>query len=532
MTAETETVVVLLFVVASLVAIGARKFRLPYTVALILVGLALGGLQLLDAPQLTQNVLFLVFLPGLIFEAAFHIDFERLWRDHLAVLGLAIPGVAASIGITAALLVFASAEVPQLHGIGWALSLVFGAAVAATDPISVVSLFKEVGAPRRLRLLIEGESLLNDGTSIVFFTLVLALATGAPTSASRMVVDFGLVVGGGVAVGGVIGLLVSLMTRRIDDAMVEITLTTVAAYGSFLAAEKLGFSGVISAVAAGLICGNYGARTGMTPSTRVAVETFWEYAGFALNSLVFLLMGFQIRIDTLLAAWPIILIAYLVVTLARGLVVFGTTGLLTMTRARIPLSWSVILTWGGLRGALSMVLALSLPVDLPLRDVIVNAVFGVVLLTILVQGLTMTPLARWLGVIGGREKIVAYEVSRTRIQLANDVLSRIGQLRHSSRVDSQALDAIEAEYRQRLDEAHAELDQAEFDEVDRLREDVAQLRRRMLLIEKKEAIESRRHGSIGDEAFNQLLADINARFLELESAGLPGGNPIQDNATN
>lgn len=515
---ETETLIILLFVVASVVAVIARKLRTPYTVALVLVGLGLGALHLLHAPQLTQNVLFLVFLPGLIFEAAYHIDFDELWRDRLAVLGLAIPGVAVSIGITAALIVFASSEIQHLPAIGWTLALVFSAAVAATDPISVVSLFKELGAPRRLTLLIEGESLLNDGTAIVFFTLVLSLVMGNTLSPAGMVVDFGKVVGGGLIIGGIIGLLISQMIRRIDDAMVEITLTTVAAYGSFLVAYKLDYSGVISTVAAGLICGNYGAQTGMSPSTRVATETFWEYTGFALNSLIFLLMGLEIQLDTLWTIWPMIVVAYVSITLARGLVVFGTTGLLALSRARIPRTWSMVLSWGGLRGALSMVLVLSLPWDMPLRDLIVNMVFGVVLLSILVQGLSMTPLARTLGIIGKREALTEYEAARTRLHLANDVLALIGQMRHSSHIDARALDKLESTYRARTSELNTLLEKIDVDASIRCSEDLIQLQRRMLLFEKKQALEARQHGTIGEDAFNDLLADIDARFLELESA--------------
>ena len=357
-----------------------------------------------------------------------HIDFEDLWRDRTAVLSLAIPGVAMAIGITALLIVFAGNEFSHLPSIGWMLALLFSTAVAATDPISVVSLFREMGAPRRVNLLIEGESLLNDGTAIVFFTLVLALIMGKEMSATELVVDFGWVVGGGLLIGGISGLLISQMIRSIDDAMVEITLTTIAAYGSFLLANKLGFSGVISTVAAGLICGNYGARTGMSPTTRVATETFWEYIGFALNSLIFLLVGLEIQIKTLWEIWPMIVIAYLAVTFSRALIVFGVSGLLVMRRARIPRAWAIVLSWGGLRGALSMVLVLSLPREIPLRDLIVNMVFGVVLLSILIQGLSMMPLARALGVVGNREALTAYEVIRTRLQLSNDVLAIIGQM--------------------------------------------------------------------------------------------------------
>ena len=179
--------------------------------------------------------------------------------------------------------------------------------------------------------------------------------------------------------------------------MIEITLTTIAAYGSFLAAEHFHYSGVIATVAAGMLCGNYGARVGMSPSTRIAVETFWEYVAFALNSIVFLLIGLEVNFQALLASWQAILVAYLVVTGGRALIIFGASSLLRRTRERIPWAWSVILTWGGLRGGLPMVLVLSLPRDFPHRELLVSMTFGVVILSILVHGLTMSPLLQMAG---------------------------------------------------------------------------------------------------------------------------------------
>jgi CPA1 family monovalent cation:H+ antiporter len=495
------------------VAIGARRLHIPYTVALVPVGLGLSALQVLHPPQLTRDMLFLIFLPGLIFEAAFHIDFEDLWRDRAAVIALAIPGVMLSIVLTASLLVFAGKEIHYLANIGWALALVFGAAVAATDPIAVVGLFTELGAPRRLTLLIEGESLLNDGTSIVFFSLILSLVMGAAASPGGLLVEFGHVVGGGLIVGIVVGLLATVVVRQIDDAMVEVMLLTIAAYGSFLAAEQLGVSGVISTVAAGLICGNYGMRTAMSPSTRLAVQTFWDYLGFAINSLVFLLMGFEIRIDTLISAWPIIVVAYVAVIVARSIVIFGISGLLQLSHARIPQSWSWILVWGGLRGALSMVLVLSLPAQLPLRELIVNMVFGVVLLSILVQGLSMTVLARRLGVIGEREAMTNYEVARARRQLVTEAFAEIQRMRDGRYAEPQVLNIVEAEYRRRAAAAEAQLDSVDLDKERLLGEELAETRRRLLLLERKQVMEARQRGVIGDAAFNQLLADIDARLL-------------------
>ena len=228
-------------------------------------------------------------------------------------------------------------------------------------------------------------------------------------------------------------------------------------------------------------------------------------------------MGFEIRIDTLLSAWPIIVVAYIAVTLARSIVIFAVSGVLKVRNARIPPSWNWILIWGGLRGALSMVLALSLPKHLPLRDLIVNMVFGVVLLSILIQGLSMTSLARRLGVIGSRTTVTEYELARLRRRLAMNVLEEIGRLREGRFAHSRTLDAIEKEYRERANHAELQLDQAELDEEHLMTREVPEIRRRLLLFEREQLIEERRSGLLSDVVFNQLLADIDARLLESES---------------
>ena len=269
--------------------------------------MALGILNLFTPPHLTKELLFSVFLPGLLFEAAFHIEFREFWRNRLAIASLAVPGVAAAVALTTVIL---TPVVNTLHleqDFTWQYALVFGALIAATDPIAVVAVFRSLGVPRRLSVLLDGESLLNDGTAIVFFTLSLSLVTGASVTAGQLATDFFKIVGFGGLIGAAVGLAVSQVIKQIDDAMIEITLTTIAAYGSFVTAEHFHYSGVIAVVVAGVLCGNYGARIGMTPSTRVAVETFWEYVAFALNSIVFLLIGLEVHLDALFSSWKVIL---------------------------------------------------------------------------------------------------------------------------------------------------------------------------------------------------------------------------------
>jgi CPA1 family monovalent cation:H+ antiporter len=395
---QTEIAFILLFVVATAVAIGGRWLPIPYTVALVLAGLALGSLKVFPAPELTRELLFSVFLPGLIFEGAFQIDLREFRANLITLACLAVPGVVVSIALVTAALTPLVAALGLAPGFDWRGALVFGALISATDPIAVLAIFRNLGAPARLTLLIDAESLLNDGTAIVFFTLSLALLGGRAPSASHLTLQFLSIVGGGVAVGVAVGLAASALIRRIDDPMIEITITTIAAYGSFASAEILHSSGVIAAVGAGMLCGHYGARRGaMSATTRVAVEAFWEYVAFALNSTVFLLLGLQVHVRALLGFWIPILAAYLVVTAGRALMIYLGCAFASLTRERFPWRWSAVLTWGGLRGALPMVLVLSLPQDLPNRELLVSMTFGVALLSIVIQGLTMSGLLSWLG---------------------------------------------------------------------------------------------------------------------------------------
>jgi monovalent cation:H+ antiporter, CPA1 family len=395
-----ETTLVILFSVATAAAIAARLVKIPYTAVLVLAGIVLGAFHLVNPPRLTHELLFGVILPGLLFEAAFNIDVRIFLRNKMAITALAIPGVIAAILLAGAGTAFAISAFSEARGLTLEQGLVFGALVAATDPIAVVAIFKEVKVPARLATLVDGESLLNDGTSIVLLSLLLAAVTGVGTGYGHLALQFVLIVGGGAFLGFVGGTIASRLIARIDDAMIEITITVITAYGTFALAEQAGVSGVIATVVAGMYCGEYGWREGMSRQTKIALVAFWDYVAFALNSVVFLLIGFEVSTPALLQAWPEIVLAFLVVIAARAAVVFAVGGILSRTRERLPWSWLTVMTWGGLRGALSMVLALSLPYNFPNRELLVTLTFGVVVLSILVQGLTMQRLLTRVGIVG------------------------------------------------------------------------------------------------------------------------------------
>lgn len=514
---QTETILILLFSVAVTVAIAVRQLNIPYTVALVLAGLVLGILNLFTPPHLTKQLLFSVFLPGLLFEAAFHIEFREFWRNRLAIVSLAVPGVAAAVALTTVLLTPVINTLHLEHNFTWQYALVFGALIAATDPIAVVAVFRGLGVPRRLSVLLEGESLLNDGTAIVFFTLSLTLVSGAGVTGWQLTTDFLKIVGFGGLIGAALGLAVSQVIKHIDDAMIEITLTTIVAYGAFVTAEHFHYSGVIAVVVAGVLCGNYGARTGMSPSTRVAVGTFWEYVAFALNSIVFLLIGMEVNLEALFISWKVILVAYLIVTAGRGFIIFAVSALLQRTREKISRPWSVVLMWGGLRGGLSMVLVLSLAKDFLHRDQLVTMTFGVVMLSILVHGMTISPLLRWLGIVKGREHRAAYEFARGKLQAAGAALAELDRMSHVHFSHDDVRAHLKNEYEKRVKDEQDYIGGLELDRGTIMAQESQWAHRHLLLTEKNHVIDSFQQGVLDQVIYEKLLADIDARLLRLES---------------
>ncbi len=272
------------------------------------------------------------------------------------------------------------------------VALVFGSLVAATDPVAVVSLFRLLGVPKRLSVLVEGESLLNDGTALVLFNLMLAIAITGEFNLLSGVLEFIKVAVGGIMLGLLLGWVISRLISRIDDYLIEITLTTVLAYGSYLLAEQLHFSGVLAVVAAGLITGSLGPQ-GMSPTTRIVLYNFWEYITFLVNSLVFLLIGLDVDIWALFQSWQPIAWSIGAVLIARIIVVYGLGWITNRISEPISLRWRHVIAWGGLRGALSLALALSLPAAFgDDRFLLRTMAFGVALFTLLIQATTMD---RW-----------------------------------------------------------------------------------------------------------------------------------------
>ena len=391
MTPDLSQLGLLLFV-SALVAILSRRLHLPYTVGLVLAGMGLSLMQVRLQLHLSKDLIFTVFLPPLVFEAALCIRWREFKSD------LPVVAVLASLGV----LLAAAVTAGGMHYIldwTWGSSIVFGVLIAATDPVSVIATFKEAGVQGRLRLLIESESLLNDGTAAVGFVAVLSVLAGAHYNIASISGVMLFTIGGGVLIGAAVGFISMYLAGRTSDYLVELIFTALAAYGSFFVAEHFGCSGVLAALTAGLVVGNYRPRGSLSESGHHALETFWEFIAFVANSLIFILIGAQEAQQHFRGIWLPVLVAIALVTLGRAVAIYPLCALFSRSRLKVDRRHQHILFWGGLRGALALALALALPDDLPQRDAIVSISFAVVAFSVFAQGLTITPLLRSLGQI-------------------------------------------------------------------------------------------------------------------------------------
>ncbi len=496
-----------LMLVASAVAMVTQRFRMPYALGLVVVGLVIGAPRLLPQAHLDPHVLFTIFLPPLLFEAAINLRVDALRADWKPIAAFALLGTLIATLVSGGLAAW-------LLGLPLAIALVFGALMAPTDPISVMAILKRLGVDHRLGLIVEAESLFNDGVAVVLFSVLLAIAMGGALGPLEGIARFLLVVLGGAGIGMLVGALASWVTHAFNDHLLEITLTTVVAFGAYLCAEAVHVSGVVAVVSAGLVVGNWGMRTGMSPTTRLAVTSFWEYAAFAGNSLVFLLVGIEAAYGAWWTKLPLVIGACAIVLAGRAAAVYLVAPALGRVGAPVPLAWRHLLVWGGLRGALSMALVLGLPKDLPYRAELVAMTFGVVLFSLLVQGLTVGRLAARLGLAAAEVKDEAYRrLSAARLAWQS-ALDEIDRQTARGALPAPVASSVAADFRDRVAAAEAAIADLHLSDEALRSSNEAKAYGLAFRAARNALREAQLAGVVEDDATSDLIAEIDEALAE------------------
>jgi len=511
---EIIPVLIILLLVATVVALLSRRLRIPYVTGLVVAGLAIAEF-LPDRIGLESSLIINLFLPILLFEAAINTDVSRLRSTLKPVFLLAGPGVLIASGITAIVLTV-------VLGLDWIPALLAGVLLAITDTVSVIAVFKEVSVPARLSTIVEGESLFNDGMALVLYGLILqAYSTGSVTLADG-IQRFLIVIVGGALLGTVLGYLSTGLFARSDDPLSGILLTVALALGAFQGAELMHVSGVVAVVVAGLMVGNAGLARQFSASSRITLYSFWEYAGFGVNTFIFLLIGIELDLATLWRNLPAVLLAVLAYQVGRLLTVYPLLAVVQRFDRPIPLPWQHVLFLGNIKGSLSMALVLSLPDSLPGRADLIALVYGVVLLSLVGQGVSLPWLVKQLNLVPmspARREVEELQAQLISAKAAQDELEQLlktgvlpkavyEEMRSRYQVQvARSEKALRDRYNQREDPAAVE-------EGDRPKLDA--IRRRLLLAEKGALNEAVRKRLISEAIAREQLQTIDEQLLNLD----------------
>lgn len=552
---QTEVQVVLLvftlLFLAAVISIALKRIRLPFTVAVLLIGLLLGTLTVNYGPgapgahageephgfaaeflsalhgvgDISPELILFIFLPTLIFESAFALDARKLLKNLGPILTLAIPALLISTVIVAAFLVWG---VGEAFGVTWPVALLFGALISATDPVAVVALFKELGAPPRLNVLVEGESLFNDGTAIVLFHILLGVVTGSviATSPVHMVLagtaSFFYVFLGGIGIGLLLAFLFAQLISLVrNDELVEITLTTVLAYASFVVAEHyFHVSGVMATVAAGVTLSSYG-RTKISPPVAEFMHEFWKYLAYIANALIFFLVGIVIpaRVGGEWGnyLWPLG-VTIVAVIFARAVGVFSLVPLVGRFTEKIDRRFQTIMFWGGLRGAVALALVLAVvnnpEISETVRSLFLTLGAGVILVTLLVNALTIRPLLEFFD-LHKYDRAELLVRGHGMLSVLGRVKGELARLREEKVFAPPVLDRLGKEYEKREQELQKELKEVKSEATGfnaNLEEEV--LLGQMLTVERRSYIDLYARGVLPEKTTKELQHSVD-RLLDL-----------------
>ena len=516
---QLELGFVTLLSIAALVAIIIRRVRLPYTVALVVVGLVLSFFPNFLNFSVSSDLILAILVPPLLFEATLHLKWDKLRNDLFPILLLAVVGTLAGTFIVGGV-------VRQVLGIPLTAAIAFGALISATDPVAVISFFRSLGVSKRLSILVEGESLFNDGVAIVLFGLAVSAAGSsggqeATLSLSEAVVTFIEVAFGGLGIGLTLGYVVSyVILKNVDDHLIGTATTVALAFGAYVIAEEFHLSGILAVVAAGIMVGNIGMRN-TSPTTQLTLENFWEFMAFAVNSLVFLVLGLEIDIAQLLPNIVAILVAVLAILLSRVIIVYGLTwlhGRFDKQRA-IPLAYRHVMYWGGLRGAISLALALTLSgsvFGLQIAQELRVMTFGVVLFTLLVQGTTIEKLIRRLRLSEKLPQELEQQRKQASLYAKLSGKKELDRMRDEGILFRDVSEAMEEVYETEIAQYKSALRRHLQTYPELEREMYLQARADVIKAERNAISDAARRGFIAEDVHHELIEEADKRLAALE----------------
>lgn len=512
--AELVSFLIILLLVATGVALISRRFRIPYITGLVLAGLAITEL-LPSRIGLDSALIFNLFLPILLFEAAINTDISRLRSTIKPIAFLAGPGVLLCAGITSVLLKF------EL-GIDWIPAALVGVILSITDTALVIAVFKEVSVPHRLVTLVEGESLLNDDVALVLFSLILTIHETGGLSALDVVQEFLFVLIGGALVGAALGYLSIGLLSQTEDPLGGILLTVALALGAFQAGQFLHVSGVVAVVIAGLIVGNFEHSQVTSASNQVTLFSFWEYAGFGVNTFIFLLIGLEINVITLWQTLPAVFLALIAYQVGRMLTVYPLLSWVRFFDKPIPVRWRHILFAGNIKGSLSTALALSLPADLPGRETLIAIVLGIVLISLVGQGLSLRWVVRHLKLSYRSESYQQIEELQAQLMTAKAAQDELDSLLKAGVLPKSIYEEMRASYQLRVataDRTLREIYNQRSEDSPENRSDRTKLeaiRRQLLLAEKGALTDALRKRILSEAVVQERIKRIDEQLLTLE----------------
>jgi monovalent cation:H+ antiporter, CPA1 family len=509
---ELVIILIILLMIATAVALITQRLRISYVTGLVLAGLPITDV-LSRRIGLDPSLVFNLFLPILIFEAAINTDISRLRNAFKPIILLAGPGSIFSSAIIAVIVKFGI-------GLDWIPALLIAVILANTDTVSMIAVFKEIRVPSRLTTIVEGETLFNDAAALVLFNLILVVYSTGSLTVAQGIKELLVVALGGAIVGGILGYLTLPIFVRLNDPLSSLLLTVALALGTFQIGQFLGVSGAVAVVIAGLIFGTLGLPRSPSASNRITLLSFWEYAGFGVNTFIFLLIGIEINPLNLWKILPSIIFVILAYQLGRILSVYLLLAALRWFDRPIPLRWQHVLFLGNIKGSLSMALAVSIPLTLPGRDNIIELVFGSVLFSLVVQGLSLPWLVKRLQI--STISNIMQETGHLQIQLiaCKAAQDELDSLLKSGVLPKAVYEELWASYQARVALSERVLrdlyNQHRAGQVEGDSVGLDAIRRRLLLAEKGAVSDALRKRIVPEDMVEPYIKQLDEKLLSLE----------------